>query len=89
MQASQNLGLGKSHTNYEWKDEGANAIKLTAEKMRSKGFVPFEKRSEYLYSTTSTENRVDTHIGQYRIKFTFAKCGLTSVVAQQIRDNED
>jgi hypothetical protein len=89
LQASQNLGLGKSHTNYEWKDEGANAIKLTAETMRSKGFVPFEKRSEYLYSTTSTENRVDTHIGQYRIKFTFAKCGLTSVVAQQIRDNED
>lgn len=57
--------------------------------MRSKGFVPFEKRSEYLYSTTSTENKVETHIGQYRVKFTYAKCGLTSVVAQQIKDNEE
>ena len=89
MQASSNLGLGKSNTNYEWKDEGANAIKLTAEKMRLKGFVPFEKRSEYLYSTTSTENKVENHIGQYRVKFIYSKCGLTSVIAQQIKDNEE
>ena len=57
--------------------------------MRSKGFVPVEKRSEYLYSTTYTENKFETHIGQYRVKFTYAKCGLTSVVAQQIKDNEE
>jgi hypothetical protein len=74
--------LGKTETPYEWTDQGAAAIQKTASKMCETGFEPFVYRDGYFYSSAVRGGSASSpHIGQYRVRFDYCKCGPVSVIA--------
>ena len=86
--------LGKKDEEIDWKDQGAEAIKLTSAQMDKCGFSHFEFRNGAFY----THPNVDKHqneikeegdlVGQMRVTFKYNQCGETSIMAQQIKDPE-
>lgn len=88
LNSSQVGKLGKRDEDYEWEDEGENAISMTVDALSQAGFSQFEKRDNYFYSTTKDGGDLsDEHIGQYRVKFHFNQCGTATIMAQQIQDD--
>ena len=43
--------------------------------MKNNGFSEFEVRGNYLYASTSDNSKKQEHIGQYRVRFEYDKCG--------------
>jgi hypothetical protein len=90
LQPIQVQRLGYQKTSYVWEDEGAAAIEATAESLENNEFTQFELRGDYFIASTVTEDTPEEpHVGQYRVKFHYNECGLTTVMAQQIKDNDD
>lgn len=83
--------LGKTSTELTWEDSGAQAIKMTSENMQQCGFSQFEYRAGSLYASACPEKNNQggfNNIGDYRVRFSYNKCGETSVLAQQIKDDD-
>ena len=79
------LGFAYNKT-YELTDE---QVKVTGSQMINNGFAEFDIRGSYLYSSTSDNTRKAEHIGQYRVKFDYERCGQTTLIAQQVQDEDD
>ena len=56
--------------------------------MYSYGFKPFVMQGEYLMSSSSLSGHAEEHIGQFRVRFHYNTCGIASVMAQQVQNNE-
>jgi hypothetical protein len=51
--------------------------------MAQNGFRAFKPQGEYLISSAMPENYGEgVHLGQYRVKFTWAPCGTVNLIAQ-------
>ena len=84
MTHSQISRAGTSRTKMVNWDE-SNAIEETADRMSSCGMKPFEQKGDMLVS--SPEKALDSEnaqVGEYRVFFQYAECGLTTIIAQQI-----
>lgn len=57
--------------------------------MQNGGFAEFQIRGYYLVSSASDNSQVGEHIGQMRVSFEYAKCGVTTLIAQQVQDNDE
>ena len=60
---------------------------MTAQKMKEHGYGQFEFSNGYFQSHANPENP-SSDIGKYRVKFHYNKCGQTSVLAQQVKDDD-
>ena len=56
--------------------------------MHDCGFEPFVLKDGYFYSSVQKGQLQTPHLGQYRVKVTYSKCGTASVIAQQIKDHD-
>ena len=57
--------------------------------MNDAKFKPFSLRGTYFYSSVKQKASAETHIGQFRVQFSYHSCGPATVIAQQITDEED
>lgn len=57
--------------------------------MQSGGFSEFQIRGNYLVSSSVDNSEVGEHVGQMRVSFEHEKCGFTTVIAQQMQDNDE
>ena len=56
--------------------------------MTNAGFSEFVVRGNYLVSSCVDNSQVGEHPGQMRVQFTLEKCGTTTVIAQQMQDDD-
>jgi hypothetical protein len=87
MTASQVSRLG--HGNRKEVDPEDKMVQATSGSMQSAGFSDFEIRGKYLIASTDDNSLVGEHIGQYRVSFSYDTCGTTTVIAQQMQDDEE
>ena len=81
LNQSQIARLGSKDEKYQWFDEGKKTIKKTEDIMSRSGFSPFVLRGDYLMSSTATNGYSEDHVGQFRVKFHYNKCGSATVIA--------
>lgn len=75
---------------WENDEEGRLEQVLTNLNESCKGFRPFERHGEYLYSSTTEAEPLGTdHIGSFRVRFEYSLCGEVSLMAQQIYNPTD
>ena len=82
LNASQVERLGQKNEDYEWEDEGENAIAMTVDQLSQNGFTQFTKRGNYFVASTDDGDEEAPHIGQYRVKFHYNQCGTATIMAQ-------
>mmetsp|Transcript_20677 Transcript_20677/g.27905 ORF Transcript_20677/g.27905 Transcript_20677/m.27905 type:complete len:115 (-) Transcript_20677:772-1116(-) len=82
------LGRGSSNKVSLEEDGGSQAISSSAGPMTSHGFAPFRPQGAYLISSTSDNSLEESHIGQYRVTFEYDTCGSTTIISQQVVNEE-
>ena len=75
-------------TQFQWEDNGRQAIFKTAGKMIKHKFSGFTLRGADFFASTTDNSIIEPHIGQLRVRFRYNKCGPATVIAQQIKDEE-
>ena len=53
------------------------------------GYAEFQCRGNYLISSNKDNSMTGEHVGQMRVSFENDKCGTTTVIAQQMQDNDE
>ena len=87
LNASQISRLGRSRTNkIEPTDD---QVDQTRDQMESTGFSSFEVRGHYLVASAEDNSIVGEHIGQMRVSFSHDQCGVTTIIAQQMQDDDE
>jgi hypothetical protein len=87
LNASQVSRLGSSNGKTADVDDGM--VEATEGAMGDAGFSAFQCRGNYLVASTDDNGNVGEHVGQYRVCFSYDTCGTTTVMAQQIQDDEE
>jgi len=87
LSASQISRLG--HSNRKDVAPEDKMVEATADAMSNCGFSAFEARGKYLVASTDDNSLVGDHIGQYRVSFTYDKCDTTTIIAQQMQDDDE
>ena len=66
--------------------EGNKGIATSSERMMQCDFKAFEAHDEYLISQPRHHNNYSMapQVGQYRVSFSYDKCGPATIMAQQI-----
>jgi len=57
--------------------------------MEAHGFSEFQTRGNYLVSSCVDNSQQGEHVGQMKVSFDFARCGVTTIIAQQMQDDEE
>lgn len=81
--------LGRKKTIEKWEDEDrANEVNASLNRAIVSDLIDFERIGCYFYSSTNPNRALGTnHIGSFRVRYTYAPCGDTTVLAQQINEN--
>ena len=89
MAPSQVAMLGRKATIETWKDENMrDSVCASLNRNISGGLRNFEPIGTYFYSTAHPSANLGTaHIGSFRVRYFYAPCGPTTVLAQQINDD--
>jgi len=87
LNASQVSRLGRHNTKKS--EVSDDHVGNTADNMSNCGFSEFQVRGNYLVASTSDNSLVGEHVGQYRVCFEYDTCGTTTIIAQQMQDDEE
>ena len=81
--------LGDYEEVLQWRNDGSCIVQNTWQTMNEAKFKPFSLRGTYFYSSVKQKASAETHVGQFRVQFSYYSCGPATVIAQQITDEED